>query len=233
MIDTAGRIATVFTLIGFSAFIAGVIVVIVRATSRLPPWPWLFILGVALGVGVLSIGAIAVAGVVGGKLVIAQRADSCIAVDMKDFLMLQGVVLVSNTDPTQIIQPARIKIRKAQFDSGPGFLRRRDRPQLQYPAHILPTKGWAAVPGETVAFNVLFHLKLRDPSPKSVSVWVSVEDQFNRTHTGTIEFMRQTLIPAVSLKTEKGALVEIDVPDGPPPPSAVGTDGSDASPSQP
>ncbi len=152
LLDTAGRGLTVATLIGFSGFVATVVVVIVRGVSTLDAWPWLFILGVGLGLGVLTIGAVAVASVVGGKLVMAQGTDRTVASNTERHLNLQATLLVTNTDPDHVLQPARVELRKLVIDGS--SQRVRDE------GHIFPLEGTTgrAAPGQTLPFSMVFNV---------------------------------------------------------------------------
>lgn len=190
LLDAYGRGATLVTLAAAGGAVGGVTIGVVRAVSKLPPWPWLFILWASAGVLVFLLALIAVLGTVGGRLISSDPGESCwLLRGIADGIgSLEGQILVTNTDPTWVLHPTRVRARRV----------RSEKTKIKVPLEaffmLLPPdkEPWPIEPGKTQPYRVVFRgIPSQQAATRSVEARVDFRDQFQRWHNGRgrIEFV--------------------------------------------
>ncbi|MGA2527980.1 MAG: hypothetical protein ABSG36_02315 [Acidimicrobiales bacterium] len=194
--DAYGRVLTLLAIAAFSAALAAAAVTIIHAVSKLPPWPWLFFLWAGIGVMIFVIGLIAALSMIGGRMVVSERADSCwtdaASAPNYGFVCI-GAVLITNTDRNWSFHPTRVRARKVRFDGK----RKRD---AVFVGRLTPTgqsSEWEIPPGMTVPYAVNLVVPARVGvtnkfNPDAVSARIDLRDQFQRWHPGRgrVEFLK-------------------------------------------
>lgn len=202
LLDAYGRVLTLSAVAIFSIGLAATTVTVVHAISKLPPWPWLFFLWAGIGLMVFTVGTIAVLSMIGGRMVVSERADSCwtdSASAPNYGFMCIGAVLITNTDRNWSFHPTRVRARRVRFDG-------RRKKEAVFVGRLTPigkSGGWEIPAGRTVRYQV--HLVvpakagLTDKfNPDAVSARLDLRDQFQRWHLGRgrIEFLKPPSTPA-------------------------------------
>ena len=124
VIDGAGRVFTVASVIGLAGATGVIVATVVRAVSHLP-LGWLLALGASAGVLVLLAAVVVVAQVVGAGAKIAQSVNSCWASYDKPsgLVILGGSVLITNGSAQERLQAVAIVMTSYTSASGRRYRR--------------------------------------------------------------------------------------------------------------
>ena len=213
LLDSYGRVVTLVAVGGLSVGIAAVAVSIFHAVSKLSPWPWLFYFWGGLGITLFVMGTLAVIGLIGGKLIVSERANSCWSdsTSAPNYgYVLTGTLLITNTDPNLSLHPTRVRIGEVKLDG--------EKEELKFEGTLMPATqqhGWEIAAGRSAQYRVDFVSKpsagVPLPNPSVASVRLDVRDQFQRWHRGRgrIEFLQ----PPKPIKTTAPPGEFLDAPE--------------------